>query len=991
MYLNNHTYFSLRYGVMSPAELLATARSMGISTLALTDINNTSAALEFVRLAPQYHIKPVLGIDFRNGVEQQFVALARNNHGFMALNRFLSEYLHRQRPFPAQAPGLRHSYIIYPFGKHPPHLRPNEYIGIGLDDLPRLRLRQATTPLHKLVILQPVTFRHQRDFNIHRLLRAIDLNTLLSKVPPQACGRPQHRPVAPEKLLEAFGEFPEALYNTRQLLDNCQVYFEFGEQYPHKNQRTYTGSARKDFALLKKLCYRALPERYRQPAPRIYVRLEKELAVIRQKDAVAYFLINWDIVSYARSKGYFYVGRGSGANSLVAYLLRITDVDPIDLDLYFERFINLYRKNPPDFDIDFAHTDRDDVIAYIFRRFKHVALLATYNTFQQRAAVRELGKVFGLPPHEIARLSGSTPPAHPDKITRLVLRYAGLISGFPSHLSVHAGGIIITEKPIHYYTATFLPPKGFATSHIDMEIAEDAGIHKFDILSQRGLGKIREALHIISRLDKQTGAIDIHDMEKLKQDEAIKQLLRTGRTIGCFYIESPAMRMLLQKLAVDNYTGLVAASSIIRPGVAKSGMMREYILRYRHPEEVKKRAHPVLLDIMPDTYGVMVYQEDVIKVAHYFAGLSLQEADHLRRGMSGKFRSRAEFQKTRDSFFSNCRARGIAPAEAQEVWRQIESFAGYAFAKGHSASYAVESYQCLYLKAHYPLAYMVAVLNNGGGFYNTETYVHELRQCGALVEAPCLNSSELTAILHGRTVWLGLGMIAGLERQVLEQLLQERQRHGHYRSLADLTERVPLTLEQLKPLIRVGALRFTGHSKKALLWEAHLLLSGSRQTAPAGLFKAPTRPLALPAFNHTLREDARDEIELLGFPLCSPFELVEAPPDKGITAKQMGGHVGSKIQIAGYFVHRKKVVTSRKQLMYFGTFRDKEGAFFETVHFPDSARQYPFRGPGVYWLQGRVTEEFGCLSLEVEVMEKLAMVWEEEGEEALKPAIRRPG
>ncbi len=202
---------------------------------------------------------------------------------------------------------------------------------------------------------------------------------------------------------------------------------------------------------------------------------------------------------------------------------------------------------------------------------------------------------------------------------------------------------------------------------------------------------------------------------------------------------------------------------------------------------------------------------------------------------------------------------------------------------------------------------------------------------------------------------------------------------------------MPLTLEQLKPLIRVGALRFTGHSKKALLWEAHLLLSGSRQTAPAGLFKAPTRPLALPAFNHTLREDARDEIELLGFPLCSPFELVEAPPDKGITAKQMGGHVGSKIQIAGYFVHRKKVVTSRKQLMYFGTFRDKEGAFFETVHFPDSARQYPFRGPGVYWLQGRVTEEFGCLSLEVEVMEKLAMVWEEEGEEALKPAIRRPG
>jgi error-prone DNA polymerase len=977
MYLNNHTYFSLRYGVLKPRELLEMARSISMKALALTDINNTSAGLEFTRLAPEFKIKPVLGIDFRNSVEQKFFALARNNSGYMELNRYLSEHQHHDKPFPERAPEFKNAYVVYPFSAAPENLLDHEFVGLRMQEIRHLWRSPWQDRLSKLVIQQPITFRNQRDFNTHRLLRAIDLNTLLSKLPKSEEGNPEDKLIPPEELMDAFAELPEILYNTQAIIDDCSTFFEFGEQYPHKNQRTFTGSAAEDFTLMKKLVYEALPQRYKDPGPEILKRVEKELTIIRQKGFLSYFLINWDIISYARRHNYFYIGRGSGANSIIAYLLYITDVDPVDLDLYFERFINLYRKNPPDFDIDFSWHDRDEITKYIFEKYDNVALLATYNTFQQRAVIRELGKVFGLPSHEIDRLSkGKGSYDDLDELSRLVLRYGSLIKGFPSHLSVHASGIIITEQPIHHFTATFLPPKGFPTTHIDMVIAEDAGLHKFDILSQRGLSKIKETLEIIRYNQPTLPEVNIHNIDMFKQDEEVKSLLRQGKAIGCFYVESPAMRMLLKKLEVDTYLGLVAASSIIRPGVAKSGMMREYIYRFRNPETIEQRAHPILLDIMPETYGVMVYQEDVIKVAHYFAGLTLGEADYLRRGMSGKFRSRAEFAKTQDKFFSNCARRNIPLEETKEIWRQIESFAGYAFSKGHSASYAVESYQCLFLKAYFPLEYMVAVINNGGGFYRTETYVHEARMHGGEIEAPCLNTSLNETVITGNTLHLGLMMIYELERNSIKQLLRNRELYGPFQSLSDFLHRVPISLEQVKPLIRVGALRFTGKDKKSLLWEAHFLLGGKKETFTSGeLFNAPPGSrLTLPQFTTDTLEDAYDQIELIGFPLCNPFDLLEQKPENVVMVRELEAYLGKTVIMTGYYVHRKNVVSIKKEMMHFGTFLDEEGLFLDTVHFPPVAKKYPFRGPGIYSIRGKVVEEFKYYSVEVESMEKLPMM-----------------
>lgn len=987
MYLNCHSYFSLRCGVMSDENLLVLAKECGITSLALTDINNTSACLNFIRLANSVGITPLVGVDFRNNFKQQYIGIAKNNNGFLELNNFLSSHLHAKTDFPAQAPAFQDVAIIYPFEQFLTNsknsLLPNEYIGISIKDLKKPWLiDQLAAFQDKMLMLQPVFFRSKLDFNIHRLLRSIDGNTLLSKLSTEQTEDPDFRMLPREQLLQEFHEYPFLIDTTEEFIKACGVHFTFKDERKNQNLKFILGSDKADSDQLRKLCLERLPYRYENSEdPIILSRLEKELDLINKMDYVSFFLINYEIVEYARKNDYYHVGRGSGANSIVAYLLGITNVDPIDLDLYFERFMNLFRASPPDFDIDFSWRDREDVTDFIFKEYGQngqVALLATYNTFQKSAAIRELGKVFGLPTSEIDLLSdGKYNPEKLDHLSTLVLKYAKEMQDIelPNHLSIHAGGILISQKPIHYFTATNLPPKGFPTTQFDMHTAEDVGLYKFDILGQRGLAKIKEALTIIKHNQPDAPAIDINDVKKFIKDPQINALISQAQCIGCFYVESPAMRMLLKKLRVDNYLGLVAASSIIRPGVARSGMMREYILRHQSKER-QKEALPALLELMPETYGIMVYQEDVIKVAHYFAGLTLSEADILRRGMSGKFRNRDEFQKVREKFIENCREKGYSDKTIMDVWNQIESFAGYAFAKGHSASYAVESYQSLFLKTYYPLEYMVAVLNNGGGFYHPELYVHEARMLGATVEAPCINQSWVETVIKGKTIYLGFAFLTGIEEKTCNAIAQERIHNGSFLSLDDFLDRMAITIEQVSLLLRINAFRFTGIDKRTLLWQAHFKLNHNpNKVTQNQLFKPERKQFSLPNFTISPTEEAYDQIELLGFPLCSPFSLLETKlPAYEVLVKELGRYVNQVITISGYYVAAKNTRTSKGERMNFGTFLDREGLFIDTVHFPIVAAQYPFRGRGVYTITGKVVDEFGFLSIEVIKMEKLAYV-----------------
>jgi DNA-directed DNA polymerase III PolC len=972
MLINSHSWFSLKYGTISPEKLLEELSAKGFTNVALTDINNTSASIDFVRLAGQYNIKPVLGIDFRNGIQQKYIGLAKNVEGFRALNEHLTKNQFDKKQFEDVAPEIQDAIFIYPFKSMKfRNLKENEFIGIKSSELIKLPFSEWRSHLSKLVILQPATFRNKRDYNIHRLLRAIENNVLLSRLPFSEQTSASEIIISETELKEAFKEFQEIIQNTKQILSQCSVEFEYRT---NKNKKCFSQTHKDDIELLRNECKKGLKYRFGKPSKEVIERMEKELKLIDEMGFSSYFLINWDIVNYARSKDFPYVGRGSGANSMVAYLLRITNVDPIELDLYFERFINPFRSNPPDFDIDFSWTDRDDITNYIFNKYgwDKTALLGSYITFDHKSALREIGKVFGLPADEITRLQKNPVPQDNDEYAKWVVQYSKLLNGMPSHLSIHASGILISEKPVNYYSATHILPKGFPTTHFDMHVAEDIGLYKFDILSQRGLGKIKDALEII--IKNRNKKIDINNINLFKDDPRVKNLLKNGKAIACFYVESPAMRMLLTKLKAEDYKRLVAASSIIRPGVAKSGMMREYILRFQDENRREKARQdlPELYEILEETFGVMVYQEDVIKVAHYFAGLTLSEADILRRGMSWKFRERNDFQVIREKFFSNCKEKGYAENTISEIWNQIESFANYAFSKGHSASYAVESFQALYLKAYYPREYMVATLNNGGGFYFPELYFHEAKMHGAKIELPCVNKSQHENTIENETIYIGFYIIHELEQAVTEHILAERCRNGKYRSLNDFVSRVQISLEQLIILIRSGAFRFTAKSKKELLWDAHYLLGHSKKTVPEStLFETKTREFNLPElWKHEL-EDTFDEIELLGFPIRSPFGLLESALPANLKASQLPGMVGKTVEIVGYLVHRKPTRTGNGKIMYFGTWLDIEGEWLDTVHFPDTNNRNPFTGPGCYLIRGRIVEEYGFYSIETQWMNRL--------------------
>ena len=981
MYLNVHTYYSFKYGTLSPIKLWELCRSLGVQKIILTEINNTASYVEMLRIAAEnkneFNLEIALGMEFRQDHQLRFIALAQNNNGFEEINRYRSYLNNEELPVPARAPEFREVFVIYPYTDeaNAGTLRDNEFLGVRSSQLTKLRLAPAAVH-NRCVILHPVTFNDKRSHNIHRLLRAIEHNTLLSKLAPHQQAHADETMISEADLENKFSAFPSIIANTKRITRLSVFQSKLGID---KNKRHIFGNEAHDWDLLKREAETGFVKRYDASDSVARQRLERELAVIKSKNFCPYYLIAFDLVRYAESQDFDHVGRGSGANSLVAYCLGITDVDPIELDLYFERFLNTERTSPPDFDLDFSWKDRDAIYEYIFQRYgrEHTCLLGTHVTLQKRSVLRELGKVFGLPKEEINDMV-EFPEEHRkrDDITELIFRYAEFMMEMPSNLSIHAGGVLISEEPIYAHTTTALPQKGYPVAHLEMHMAEDLGLYKLDVLSQRGLGHIKETVRLV-KLNKGE-EVDVYRFRDFKKDDKVRALLRSSRAMGCFYVESPAMRMLLGKLRCEDYLTLVAASSIIRPGVASSGMMRSYIERFHATQNGRgyESVHPLMDELMKETFGVMVYQEDVIKVAHHFAQLTLTEADVLRRGMSGKYRSRKEFERVREQFFANCNRIGYPKEVTDRVWYEIESFAGYSFAKGHSASYAVESYQSLFLKAYYPLEFMVGVINNFGGFYQTEFYFHEARISGAMIKAPCVNNSDYHTAISGTTIYVGFIHLKSLEERVAKEIAVERQRHGAFKTLNNFLRRVELGLEQVRILIRVGAFRFTGKTKQKLLWEAMLFYSEAKVRIPstADLFDTEPKEYPLPHFEANEIEDAFDEMELIGFPLDDPFRLL---PDKNYgdtVASELQSKLNRQVSIVGYLVTTKDTRTRGGHTMHFGTFYDCTGEVFDSVHFPNVAKKYPFRGRGFYKMRGKVVEDFGVFVIEVSDMEKIPMV-----------------
>ncbi|HET8859671.1 DNA polymerase III subunit alpha [Marivirga sp.] len=975
MYLNCHSFYSLRYGTLSVEALVNQAVLNGVESLALTDINSTTGVIDFANHCIEAGIKPLAGVEIRKHDQLLYLCIAKNLEGFREINELLTKTNLSEMPLPLQSPYFNNVFVIYPTDNTPNILQKHEFIGIRPAELKRYKPSFAKQA-EKLVCLYPVTFSSKQEFNLHKLLRCIDNNILLSHLTQKQHAGTGECMIPTRELKALYQDYPEIIRNTELLFDQCSFPFDFKSP---KNKKCYTSSYYEDKILLETLALEGFKDRYSANNQLAKQRLYDELEIIHKMQFGCYFLTTWDIIRHSLSKGYFHVGRGSGANSIVAYCLKITEVDPIELNLYFARFLNNKRSSPPDFDIDWSWTDRDDIIDYIFKRFgrDHTGFCGTVTDFKHRSTVRELGKVFGLPKEELDQLSRMSFEHEPqDKLVKSIQHYGKMLTGYPNQLSMHSCGIYITEDPIANYTAMNIYPKGVPTCEIDMYMAESFHLEKIDILSQRGLGHIKEAVSIAE--ENKGVKINISDTKSFKKDEKCNELLRTGKTLGCFYIESPAMRGLLRRLRCDSYETLVAASSIIRPGVAQSGMMREYVERHRDTSRIKY-FHPVFEEQLKDTYGVMVYQEDVIKIAHHFAKLDLNDADVLRRGMSGKSRSQQEMDKVKGQFFSNCAAMGYPKEMVEEVYRQIASFAGYSFCKSHSASYAVESYQSLYLKAYYPLEFITAVINNNGGFYRPEVYINEARMLGAHIEAPDINFSFANASLKGETIHLGLDQIMHLSKKGIEGICKAREKGGMFSGLTDVLERTKLNFDDISYAIYAGALRSISRSKGQLIIEAKRFFSHEPvKTKELQLFNMKPKEFSYELDEGDMFEDAFDEMEGLGYPVSvSPFNLLKTNYRGAVFASELLQNKDKTVRMVGYLISIKDVpIISKdgKTKMNFGTWIDVYGGYFDTVHFPASLKQHPFTGMGCYLLLGKIVVDHDFPSVEIQKMEKLPMI-----------------
>ncbi len=972
MYLNCHSFHSLRYGTIAIETLVKQARALHITALALTDINTVTGIYDFTKTCLAEGIKPVVGMEIREENRLLYITLAKKQSGIGEICRLLTDRNVENISLPQVAPTFQEVFTIYPLSNVPEQLKENEYIGIRPEQISHLIRQQWKHYISRMVILSPVTVSDKVEHNLHRILRAVDLNVILSRLGEDDTCQPEETLLPLDKLLESYQDYPQIIANTRKVIEQCNFEYDFGTP---RNKKHYTENRQSDIKLLSSLAYAGLHRRYGDKHTAARARVEKELKVIDELGFSGYFLITWDIVRYSNSMGFMHIGRGSGANSIIAYCLGITDICPLELDLYFERFLNLNRKTPPDFDIDWSWQERDTILQYIFDRYgrDHVAFCGTNVEFKYRSIFREVGKVFGLPKEELDALATRSAERDDDsQLVRLVMKYGKMLEKYPNQRSMHSCGILIAEEPITNFTALEMPPKGFPIVQFDMHIAEDIGFEKFDILSQRGIGSINDTVKLIKK-NKQIN-VDIRDTTISKNEGRCNDMLSRGKTIGCFYIESPAMRGLLRRLKCEDYKTLVAASSIIRPGVAQSGMMKEYIFRHNHPDQFEY-FHEVFEEHLGDTYGIMVYQEDVIKIAIHFGGLSAADGDVLRRAMSGKGRSLAALQKVKDNFFASCNKQGHPEELSREVYRQIESFAGYSFCKAHSASYAVESYQSLYLKSYYPIEFMVAVINNQGGFYRTEVYVHEARMSGANILTPCINKSEYETTVYGQDIYLGFMLLQSLEAKIGTLIPEERKKNGDYKTLEDFVCRIQIGIEGLQILIFIGAFRFTGKSKSELLVQARLLLINFKPEDRNGLLiEEPAKEYKLPKLDRSVFEDAFDEIELLSFPVsCTPFDLLETKYRGHVMAKDLNNHHKRQVKMLAYLISRKHVPTKRGT-MFFGTWIDANGDYFDTAHFPNSLEHSPFLGGGCYLLLGTVEVDYHFPTITIHKMAKMPFI-----------------
>ena len=1023
-----HSHYSFMRGVDGVEALCRAARSAGLGAVALTDVNGLYGAVRFWEAARETGVRPILGADARAG-DERAVLLAADARGYRRLGRILTA-VHAGRgaafdpPFSLTQALLadrienegRGGLLVLSGSVD---LLEALAAGSGTRDLyAALPARNAHRRLLDFsarsgvppVALPEVYFIRPDGYAAHRLLRAIALNTRLGGIPPHELAPPHAVLRTPEEAEAIYPHRPDALARSVELAERCAMADPpWGEIVlpPYDGGPEHSGGEA-PFDLLRRRCLAGARRRYGEVSTAVTDRLDYELGIIRDKGLAPYFLVVEEIVREAPLT----CGRGSAAASIVSYCLGITHVDPIRYDLFFERFLNPGRVDPPDIDVDFPWDERDEVLSRAFAKHGHgrAAMVANHVTFRARAAVREIAKVYGLPDAEIKTVTrrisqywgadiaetgracatgdpggadrggkGADPadPVIPARLRDLdlgepwpeILGLAARIEGAPRHLSVHCGGMVITPDPVCEHVPVETAAKGIPVLQWEKDAVEDAGLVKIDLLGNRSLAVIRDALAAV----KENHGVEIPYWRLNPLDDVrTREILARGDTIGVFYVESPAMRQLQKKTRRGDFEHLVIHSSIIRP--AANEFIREYVRRlhggaYRSP-------HPLMDEILGETYGIMCYQEDVSRIAMAMAGFDAAAADDLRKILSKKHKRR-RLEDYRQRFYEGASARGVGRGVIDRVWAMILSFRGYSFCKPHSASYALVSFKSAYLKAHYPAEFMAAVISNRGGYYGTFAYVSEARRMGLRILGPDVNASRLPYAGSGGTLRIGLMQLKGLGRAAAEAVVDERARGGPFASIDDLLSRADPDPSDVRTLIRAGCLDSIsgGLTRAQLQWTlvarrgpgARAGRSGGREPElPLGDRRRPPPPA--PGYDEaTLLEH---EVETLGF-LASrhPLTLYRSALARvrRVRGADLQRHVGRRVNVIGWFVTAKEVLTKKSEPMEFTSFEDTT-AIYETTFFPATYRKFWHKMSHTrpYVLRGRVEEDFGAVTLTVE-------------------------
>lgn len=1012
-----HSHYSLCRGVASVPALVDRAAAWGYPALALTDRDNLYGAVSFHAAARERGVAPILGAEITStDGASRVVCLVRTMDGYSNLCRLVTRRMmdpafDLEAAVPALGGGLHlltdDATLALALRPHvPPGGTPRRPGGPESSD-GRLWLLLADPPRHAsdwaalaglsrtagipLVASPDVAWLDESDRALQATVTAIRERDLVTRVAPPVTALPGSAFPEPAALIDRFRDFPGALAANRLVREECGAFeLRLGKPIFPKYPLPPGESA---YSFLFSRCLQGMARRYGGLHPPAMRRLTSELEVIDRLGFNEYFVIVGDICKFAHDSGIPTVGRGSGAGSIVAYLLGITNVDPLRYRLYFERFLHEKRRDLPDLDIDLCWRRRDDVIAHVYRTYgaDRVAMISTHNTFQARGAFRDVARAHGVSPATVNRWSKAVPghSSEPlatvlgrgtreadlsldDPRVRTIVEEADRLVGAPRHLGIHCGGIVIGDRPLAEYVPLEEATKGIVVTQYEMHAIEKIGLVKIDLLGNRAISTISETV----RLVEEAGGPRIDPATIPDGDAAAATLMSTGDTLGVFQLESPGMRNLVRQLETRDLNGAIAALSLIRPGPAGSGMKERFIRRARGLEPVTY-SDPRLREALEETYGVLLYEEDVMAVSAALAGLSLAEGDLLRRAI-------AEIDDPEDeaaaagTFLAGAIRNGTPPRVAEEVWKQLRQFAAYAFCKAHASGYGVLAYHAAWLKAHHPAAFAVAILNNHAAMYEPRVHLEDARRHGVGIWPPCVNRSlgeyslETADDKGGRgAVRVGLSCVRGLSTATIERLLAERP----FADLADAVARARPQRPEAESLVLAGAFDFTGATRPALLFELRMTRSDRRggeglagAEESGRLFAAPPPDFSRPALrDFDLPTRRKFEYEVLGLATeahpMTLFDTTALLPSRRLPAAR-----GRGVRLGGLVAAQRRVrVKKSGEPMLFLTLEDEDG-LFECTLFPAVYRRYGglLRHAGPWVVQGKAEDQYGAVTVNVE-------------------------